>query len=186
MQNLKQPNYIDLNDEKTINKIIVEYEYVIKIYISKFKILSKDYDDAMQEGRIGLLKAIKSYETGKGASFSSFASLCIERQLLSFLRGKNRIKNKILDEYTTIDTVIEYKKYYKSDVEDYIITKIHYEDVYSSSIKKMKGIEKQIFKCYINGFSVSEISEEYQISKRSVYKIISDAKKVIEEKLNNY
>lgn len=180
------PNHIDI-DEKKINKIIIEHEYVIKIIIAKYRILQKDVDDAMQEGRLGLLKAINAFKENKGANFNSFASLCIERQILSFLRNQNRKKNKInayCYSYENLNPEYELKnsnKHYKSEIEEYILTKIHYNDVYSNAITRLNILEKTIFKQYIYGYTISELSEKYKIPKKQIYVIIAKAKKKINE-----
>ncbi len=178
-------------EEKTINQALIEYEYIIKIIISKYKILPRDYDDALQEGRLGLLKAINAYEDNKGANFTSFASLCIDRQILSFLRNQGRKKNKIhqysysLDAYPT-EIEISKLSHLQNNVESYILTKIHYEHVYKKVLLKMSNLEKKVYHYYLTGYTISELSEEYQIPKKQVYVIIAKAKKKIEQKLNQH
>ncbi|QVK18029.1 sigma-70 family RNA polymerase sigma factor [Mycoplasmatota bacterium] len=179
------------NDEKSINKALIEYEYIIKIILSKYKIIPKDYDDALQEGRLGLLKAIRAFKDNKGANFTSFASLCIDRQILSFLRNQGRKKNKIhqysysLDSYYT-EVEISKLSHMKNNIEDYIFAKMHYENVYHKALVQMSYLEKNIYRYYITGYTIQELSKEYQIPKKQVYVIIAKAKKKIEQKLNQY
>lgn len=177
-------------DEKLINQLIIEYEYIIKIIISKYKILYNDYDDALQEGRLGLLKAINAYEENKGASFTTFASLCIDRQILTFLRTKNRKKNKIYSYCYSLEsyqTLIEIKKtnYIHQNIEEYVLSKVHYEHVFANTLIKMSKLEKDVYSQYVKGYSVSELSEIHNISKKQVYVIIAKVKKRIEQKLNH-
>jgi len=173
-------------DEKLINQTIIEYEYIIKIIISKYKIMPKDYDDAFQEGRLGLLKAIQAYQDNKGANFTSFASLCIDRQILSFLRNQGRKKNKIhqysysLDSYHT-ELEISKLSHKKNNVEEYLFTKMHYEHVYYKALVQMSGLEKNIYRNYVTGYTINELSEAYDIPKKQVYVIIAKAKKKIEQ-----
>lgn len=177
------------HEEKTLNQLLDENEYIIKIYLAKYKILPKDYDDALQEGRLGLLKAIHAYKDNRGANFTSFASLCINRQILSFLRNQGRKKNKIhhysysLDTYHT-EVEISKLSHMNNNIENYIFTKLHYEQVYKRAFKQMNHLEKCVYSHYVTGFSVKELSEQYNIPKKQVYVIIAKAKKKIEQKIN--
>ncbi len=176
-------------DEKSINQAIIQYEYIIKIILSKYNILSKDYDDALQEGRLGLLKAINAFKQNKGANFTSFASLCIDRQILSFLRNQGRKKNKIHQYSYSIDsyhTEVEISKLSnrQNNIENYIFSKMHYENVYQRVFKQINHLEKHVYSHYLTGYSVKELSDEYKIPKKQVYVIIAKVKKKIEQKLN--
>lgn len=177
-------------DSYSINKLLRKYEYLIKIIICKYNIHSKDYDDVLQEGRLGLLKAINAFELNKGANFNSFASLCINRQILSFLRNQGRKKNKILTHSYSLDYKIEIeknkRKYYKSDLEDFILLKLQYEQIRSKSISNINEVELGVFDRYITGYSIQELSEQYDIPKKKVYVIVAKVKKRIEESLNQY
>ncbi len=181
---------LQVTDEKLLNQLINEYEYIIKIIISKYNIKYNDYDDVLQEGRIGLLKAIDAYDKKKGASFTTFASLCIDRQILSFLRTKNRKKNRINNYCYSIESyqsLIELKNtsYIDQNIEDYVLSKVYYEYIFENTLIKLSEIEKDVYSQYTEGYSVSEISEKHSISKKQVYVIIAKVKKRIEQKLNH-
>ncbi len=172
-----------------VDEILIKYEYIIKIVLSKYNIDRSDYDDAFQEGRIGLYKAINAFKKNKGASFITFASLCINRQILSFLRSQGRNKNKI-NKYTSSLDYSEEEIFKLSNrqnnIENYIFTKMYYESVYRNAFLLMNKLEKLIYFHYLFGYTINELSEEYNISKKKIYFIIAKAKKKIEQKLNDY
>ena len=81
------------------------YEYLIKKYKELAKIKSKTYyiagadnEDVIQEGMIGIFKAIRDFDEEKDASFRTFAELCIARQISNAIKGANRQKHQILNE----------------------------------------------------------------------------------------
>ena len=81
------------------------YEYLIDKYKELAKIKSKTYyiaggdnEDVIQEGMIGIFKAIRDFDENKDASFRTFAELCINRQIVNAIKGANRQKHQILNE----------------------------------------------------------------------------------------
>ena len=178
-----------IHDEKFLNQQIAKYEYIIRIILANFNINANDYHDAFQEGRIGLLKAIMAYKDNKGVSFTSFASICIKRQILSFLRNQNRKKNRIhhhnnIVNYDDIENGINNVKYKHYSIMDNIVNKLYEEYVFKSTLQKLSYIEKNIISSYIIGYTVKEISEKYEVSSRKIYCIIAKTRKSIENKLN--
>lgn len=85
------------------------YEYLIDKYKELAKIKSKSYfiagadnEDVIQEGMIGIFKAIRDFDEEKDASFRTFAELCINRQILNAIKGANRQKHQILNESVSL------------------------------------------------------------------------------------
>ena len=76
--------------------LIQKYREVAKIKARTYYIAGGDNEDAVQEGMIGIFKAVRDYEPGAGASFSSFLELCVDRQIKTAMSGANRRKHKIL------------------------------------------------------------------------------------------
>ena len=78
-------------------------EMKAKKYFTQIQNRGYDLNDLVQEGMIGLSKAIKDYENEKNAKFYTFANICIERQMLSFIRNINRNKHQVLNTSLSID-----------------------------------------------------------------------------------
>ncbi len=105
-----QIDYSKYSDEELIglvrNKDTGASDYLVNKYKSLAGILARakfipgaDMDDTIQEGMIGLFKAIRDYEPGNGASFATFANLCISRQISTAIESSNRQKNIPLNTY---------------------------------------------------------------------------------------
>ena len=97
-------NYDALSDDEIISRISKKdddaIEYMIKKYGSIVKrevrtvyIIGAETEDLMQEGMIGLFKALRDFEADKGATFSTFATLCIRRQIKTAISNSNRKKH---------------------------------------------------------------------------------------------
>ncbi len=84
----------DLDAEETLMR---KYKETVRIKGKMYYMAGADEDDVMQEGMIGLLKAIRQYDADKDAAFGTFASLCITRQIISAIRMADREKHKALN-----------------------------------------------------------------------------------------
>lgn len=85
-----------LGDQESIDIILKEYKNLIYLNIRNYFIIGAEQDDLLQEGTIGLLKALKAYEKGK-SSFKTFAMICIRRQILTAVKASNTQKNTALN-----------------------------------------------------------------------------------------
>ncbi|GAB6099831.1 RNA polymerase sporulation sigma factor SigH [Halanaerocella petrolearia] len=117
LQAKEYSNYRDMTDDEIIkeaqqgNQLAIEY--LIKKYKNFVKAKSKSYflvgadqDDIVQEGLIGLYKAIRDYEVDKLASFKSFAELCITRQIITAIKTATRQKHQPLNSYVSLNKPI--------------------------------------------------------------------------------
>ncbi|GEM_PF-648301 len=172
-------------DETELNRIIKQYEYLIGIIITSFVIMKADYDDAYQEGRIGLYKAILAYKENSGAEFVTFASVCIKRHIISFLRkhGKNYYNNRLV-QLEDCESELYGKNYLTNELENYVYTKNGYIKALNKVYSEINPIERSIYNNYLYGYSINEISETYAIPKKRIYAIIARTKKKIETKMN--
>lgn len=89
----------DLDAEETLMR---KYKEDVRIKAKMYYMAGADEDDVVQEGMIGLLKAIRQYDADKEASFGTFASLCITRQIITAIRSADRDKHKALNTYISL------------------------------------------------------------------------------------
>ena len=106
-------NYTETSDEDLIkiiksgNKYALEYlidryKGLVNMKVGKYYIIGAEREDIVQEGLIGLFKAIKNYQPDKQSSFKNFANMCIERQLITAIKTSNRQKHMPLNSYLSI------------------------------------------------------------------------------------
>lgn len=189
---------IKSGDTDALNYLINKYKEVVNMKVSRYFIVGAEREDIMQEGLIGLYKAIRSYNDDKQNSFKSFANLCIERQLITAIKSSNRQKHMPLNSYLSLnmsaydeeddDTSI-YEVFDANIVEDPLdtITKMeYYKSVESVIDKSLSSFEKQVLTELINGNSYVAIAEKLNSPVKSVDNAIQRIrKKTIKNMMNS-
>ena len=95
---------IRANDKCALNFLMDRYKDVVNMKVSKYYISGAEKDDIVQEGLIGLYKAVKNFDKEKQNSFKTFANLCIERQIITAIKGSNRQKHIPLNSYLSLNS----------------------------------------------------------------------------------
>ena len=173
------------NDEDAMDNLLKIFKPKVIAISREYFLVGADFDDLLQEGMIGLYKAIRGYDKDKNHNFSSFASLCIHRQLQNAVKLNNRKKNLPLNSYLPI-------KYYDGTNEDYVNLVIvddtsnieqNYIDkemntVLMSRIKEILN-EQQflILKMFINGESYVTIANKMELTTKNVDNMLQAIKK---------
>ena len=176
-------------DSEAIDWILKEYSKILSFNAQKYYLVGAEQEDLLQEGILGLLKAIKFYDETK-SSFSSFAFLCIRREMISAIRKANTQKNSVLNEALTTSSMIEDS----SDVDSYISLENNPEEAYllKEAIKEFKNFsdknfskfEKEVLKYLIRGYSYREIAKILSKNLKSIDNTIQRIRKKSEEWIN--
>lgn len=168
------------NSEEATKILYDKYNYLINIKVKKYLVLGKkmglDYNDLFQEGMLGLSEAIKGYKDGKATKFSSFANLCIDRQLYSTLARAGRKKHTILNESFSLDSSPEddEKPLIKFLFDKSSDPSLKFENNESKSNlifelnNNLTPLEKDVLDLRIKGFEYKEISKKLNKSYKSV------------------
>ena len=155
---------------------------------NKFFLIGAESDDMIQEGMIGLFKAIQSYDLSKNNSFKTFANLCIERQLITAIKTSNRQKHIPLnysyslnktafedDEDTSLLEILDSK--YIEDPLDTLTKKEYFQSIESKIDKKLSLFEKRVLDRYIQGESYTDIAYRLDSPVKSVDNAIQRIRK---------
>lgn len=157
-------------DQEALDLILKEYKKLIFLNVRNYFLVGAEQEDLLQEGTIGLLKAIKGYDKEK-ASFKTFATLCIRRQILTAVRSSTAQKNIVLNEASgnNLETEDGHEDYPK---ELYSNIRYNPEAIFLSKEKIMEfqdfvehnfsPFERKVFNYMIKGFSYKEIAEELE------------------------
>ncbi len=161
-----------------------------------FFIKGLDREDVVQEGRVGLFKAIRDYREDKEASFRGFAQLCIHRQLVSAIKKANRQKHMPLNNSTSLDKSIdkgENKRTYNdiiSDDNNNLETLFIYKEILAVIMeeieKNLTELEHEVFLNYLANKSYQEIAEELDVNLKSVDNALQRARKKVDEIREDY
>ena len=169
-------------------------EMKVKKYISYVESRGYDYNDLVQEGMIGLSRAITDYKTQKDVQFNTFANVCIERQIFSFLRNIDSGKHKVLNDSISFDTTTNtYGKSLDQILDDKninpetsFVQNEETNDLFDNILGELTDKESEVFKLRAQGFTYKEIASLLNISEKSVSKAIEKikikAKKVLDER----
>ena len=158
-----------------------KYRSLINKYSRGYFLVGGDVEDLIQEGMIGLYKAIKNYSQEKDASFATFASLCIRRQIQSAIRNASTQKNKILSSAVPItdeeDDDYGIFSITSADRPDQkLINKQTNEEIFSQLKKMLSPLEFDVLKSYLAGLTYEQISQKTNLSKKSIDNALSRIK----------
>ena len=155
-------------DEDALNHIIARYRNFVYSKANTYFLVGAEKDDVIQEGMIGLYKAVKEFDEKNISSFGHFAGLCVSRQILSAIKAATRKKHLPLNSYISLsesgaeleeDTGSVFSKDREQNPEDIIIGQ-ESQDLLEYKIGKiLSKLEFQVFMYYIEGRSYGEIAD---------------------------
>lgn len=157
------------NDYNSIKIIIDNYFNYIKLKEKKYFVIGAEKEDLYQEGLIGLYKAIKNYDFCKNSSFSKFAKMCINRQILTAIKTANRKKHNPLnfsislnadkEEKITARKTNSYKFVELNLNPEELILQKEQKGIYLNFIEKnLSDFEKKVLNLYSKGKTYQEIA----------------------------
>lgn len=189
---------VQKGDKQAISYLMNKYKELVNIKVSKYFIVGAERDDIVQEGLIGLFKAIKMFKKDKNNSFKSFANMCIERQLITAIKSSTRQKHMPLNSYLSLNASA-YDNEEENGIElintldnkmvedplETVMKKEYYEQIESSIEKSLSTFEKQVLDGYVKGYSYITIAKQLNSPVKSVDNAIQRIrKKAIKNMLN--
>ena len=187
---------IRLGDLTAQNYLLEKYRKLVNMKANRFFLVGAENDDMLQEGMIGLFKAIKSFDPKKNNSFKTFANLCIERQLITAIKSSNRQKHIPLNSSFSLN-LSAYDENDDTSVMDILDTKL-VEDPLDTITKKeymnlieerisnnLSNFEKQVLDRYIQGESYIDIANKLNSPVKSIDNAIQRIRKKAVKCLGN-
>ena len=176
------------DDKYALDFIIEKYKDLVNMKVGKYFIIGAEKEDIIQEGMIGLFKAIQSFNPDKQNSFKTFANMCIERQLITAIKTSNRQKHMPLNSYLSLNTaayeddedtsMLEvFDSHMTEDPLDTITKKEYYKRVEDAIDKNLSDFEKQVLVRFIKGESYITIAEKLDTPVKSVDNAIQRIRK---------
>ena len=201
--------YIKMTDEQIIEKIrqgdkqaltylMDKYKEVVNIKVGKYFMIGAEKEDIVQEGLIGLFKAIKTFNSEKNNTFKSFANMCIERQLITAIKSSNRQKHMPLNSYLSLNAsaynndeengaeiIDTFDSKTVEDPLETIMKKEYYDEIEKSIDKSLSKFEKQVLDRYMKGESYVVIAQKLDSPVKSVDNAIQRIRKKAMKNLSN-
>lgn len=156
-------------EQQITDYIMEKYKNLVRSKAGSMYILGADRDDLIQEGMIGLFKAIRDFDSGRDASFFTFAELCISRQMYSAVQAAGRMKHIPLNTYISLygngtehgeeeEGIQSILADHGLNPEDFVIDKENVEQLEKRMEQELSSFEKQVLDLYITGMSYSQIA----------------------------
>ena len=179
-------------DSESMEIILKTFKPKVNSICREYFLIGSDFDDILQEGMIGLYKAIQNYEPNKNDNFSRFASMCIHRQIQSAVKIANSKKNMPLNDYFSINTAGEFEPENEKSPQIILVTKDRVVEKVSLEKEKNSSIIKKIKEClndgqfrilllYLNGYSYQEISKITSLKTKTIDNTIQSIKKKLKK-----
>ncbi|MGN0386193.1 MAG: sigma-70 family RNA polymerase sigma factor [Lachnospiraceae bacterium] len=157
-------------ENQVTDYIMDKYKNLVRSKAGSMYILGADKDDLIQEGMIGLFKAVRDYDSGRDASFFTFAELCISRQMYSAIQAADRKKHLPLNSYISLygsgdEANTENEKLMGEladtgmDPEALIIDRLNVEELEKRMEQELSLFEKQVLDLHITGMGYAQIAK---------------------------
>ena len=208
VQKAKQNKYDQMNDDELIKiihqgnaeaeeKLIKRYKNFVLAKSRSYFLVGADREDIVQEGMIGLYKAIRDYEIDRLASFRAFAELCITRQIITAIKSATRQKHQPLNSYISLNkpiydeesdrTLLDVLKGGKLDnPENLYISKEKYDLIESEINDMLSNLEFDVLQEYLKGKSYEGIANALDKHVKSVDNALQRVKKKLESFLEKH
>ena len=175
-------NLAQKRENAAMEYLLEKYKPLVRQKTRKLFLIDGDKDDLIQEGMIGLFKAVRDYQVGKDAAFRTFADLCISRQLYSAIKKSNRLKNQPLNSYVSIysdefsdadelagdRTVISSGSDNIANPDAIMIDRENAIDMQNKMFDKLSKMEREVLKRYLEGMTYQEIAADMEKSPKSI------------------
>lgn len=180
---------IKQGDEHALSFLLERYKDLVNSKVGKYFIIGAEKDDIIQEGMIGLYKAIRDFDIYKQNTFKTFANICVERQLITAIKSSNRQKHIPLNSYLSLNMSAyendedgaELLETFKSDtIEDpleTIMKREHFEEIQNTMHKSLSKFEESVLERYIQGDSYEIIAKKLDTPVKSVDNAIQRIRK---------
>jgi len=178
--------------DRAIDALFERYKNFVRAKARSYFLIGADREDIIQEGMIGLYKAIRDYKEDKQSSFRAFAELCITRQMITAIKSATRQKHIPLNSYVSLNkpvyedgsdrTLIDMLSSTKStNPEDLLIGREDYEAVENCIGEELSKFEKQVLLSYLSGKSYQQIGAELDRQPKAVDNALQRVKHKLEK-----
>ena len=185
-------------DKQALTYLMNKYKEIVNLKVGKYFMVGAEKEDIIQEGLIGLFKAIKTFNAEKNKTFKTFANMCIERQLITAIKSSNRQKHMPLNSYLSLN-MSAYDNEEENGAElmdtfdsktiedplETIINKEYYDEIEKSIDKTLSQFEKQVLDRYMKGESYVTIAKRLDSPVKSVDNAIQRIRKKAMKNLPN-
>jgi RNA polymerase sporulation-specific sigma factor len=185
---------VHAGDSDALDYLINKYKNFVRAKARSYFLIGADREDIVQEGMIGLYKAIRDFKEDKLTSFKAFAELCITRQIITAIKTATRQKHIPLNSYVSLDKPIYDEESDRTlmdvisgakvlDPEELIINREKFDDIEDKMAELLSDLERKVLALYLDGRSYQEISEDLNRHVKSIDNALQRVKRKLERYL---
>lgn len=179
-----------------LDYLIYKYRNFVRAKARSYFLIGADREDIIQEGMIGLYKAIRDFRNDKLSSFRAFAELCVTRQIITAIKTATRQKHIPLNSYVSLNkpiydedsdrTLLDVLSGSKiSDPEELVISREEFIDIESKMGQILSDLEWKVLMSYLDGKSYQEIAVELERHVKSIDNALQRVKRKLEKYLDH-
>lgn len=167
--------------------LVEKYSRLVRACARPFFLAGGDSEDLIQEGMLGLIYALRDYSPSGGATFKTYAELCIKRRLYSAIKSAAGNKHAPLNDYLPLETPSYdgdrkdeeaiLHAYFRREPEDLLIDKERSDEILSDFSVHLSGLEAEIMGLYLKGLSYLEIAKKIDKPLKSVDNAVQRVRK---------
>ena len=183
-------------DKIALEYIIKKYKNFVKAKAKSYFLIGADKEDIIQEGMIGLYKAVRDFDASKTNSFKGFADICITRQIITAIKTATRQKHIPLNSYISLNKPVYDEESERTlldiiatsivtDPEELIISKEELKHIESKMNELISDLELQVVEYYLNGKSYQYIADKLKRDVKSIDNALQRVKRKLEKHLEN-
>lgn len=181
---------IRAGNRKALEYLMNKYERIVRYKARTYFLVGSEREDVIQEGLIGLYKAICDYDANKLSSFRAFADLCITRQIITSIKSATRLKHTPLNSYISIYKPVQEDEpdrilldmmqcYTATDPQATIINQEKLKHIRLQLNKVLTRLESQVLPLYLEGCTYAEIASELHRHEKSIDNALQRVKRKI-------
>lgn len=183
-------------DRIALEYIMAKYKNFVRIKAKSYFLIGADKEDILQEGMIGLYKAIRDFDENKAHSFKAFAEVCITRQIITAIKTATRQKHIPLNTYVSLSKPIYDEESERTlldiitasmvtNPEELIISKEELKNIEDKINNLLSDLEQEVLGLYLNGKSYQEIADIIGKEPKSIDNALQRVKRKLEKHLEN-
>ncbi len=183
-------------DQAAVEYLVDKYRNFVRAKARSYFLIGADKEDIIQEGMIGLFKAIRDYKTDKLTSFRAFAELCITRQIITAIKTATRQKHIPLNSYVSLNkpiydeesdqTLMDILSTTKiTNPEEIIISREEFIFIERKMGEILSSLEWKVLMAYLEGKSYQEIAVELKRHVKSIDNALQRVKRKLEKYLED-
>lgn len=204
-EGLKKERYEEMTDEEIAllardgddaaqEFLLNKYKNFVRSKARSYFLIGADHEDIVQEGMIGLFKAVRDYDCGRDASFYTFADLCISRQMYTAVQASQRLKHTPLNTYVSLDSHGRMEEDRDPETqtlaelltdktgrnpEELFLDKERVAYLEKRIATELSELERQVLDLYITGMSYTQIAKVLRRSEKATENALTRAKQKI-------